>query len=315
MEFLIKVSKENISFSISEIEYLLTKVKKLNQDYVKIKLKKESKYFNRLSLSKKILRILFYCNENYLINKIKKNNLKKYYKENFSLRKEGKSKLSEKEIALNVFKNLKNAKVDLKNSKTKFEIIFINNKAYFCLNIFENKDDFNLRKAHKRPEHHPSSLNPRLAKACINLTGIKKGKLYDPFCGSGGILIEAGLMNLKPIGYDIDKIMINRSRINLEYYNIKNYELKLNDALKLNKKINYIVTDLPYGKNTKQKNTQELYYNFLNVLSNILVKKAVIISPDYVNFTKIKNLIIEKEFTLRVHKSMTRKIRLIKKLI
>lgn len=321
MEFLIKISKENISFSINEIKALFNcEIKILNEDYIKINIKKNQiKYFYRLALSKKILRLIFYCDEKDLINNLKNKNYYKYYIKNFSLRKEGKTKFKEKELALIVHENLKNKiinqniKANLKNSLTKFELIFINNKAYFCLNIYENKDNYNLRKAHNRPEHHPSSLNPRLGKACINLTGIKKGKIYDVFCGSGGILIEAGLMNLKPIGYDIDKIMLNRSKINLDYFNIKNYELKLNDALKLNKKINYIVSDLPYGRNTKQKNTQKLYNDFFKVLSKILVKKAVIISPDYINFNekKYNYLVLEKEFNIRIHKSLTRKIRLI----
>ena len=94
--------------------------------------------------------------------------------------------------------------------------------SIFLMNQF--KENFEQRKAQNRPEHHPSSLHPKLARALINLTQTTSS-ILDPMCGSGGILIEAGLMKLKPIGYDIDQIQINRSRINLSHFKIKNYTL------------------------------------------------------------------------------------------
>ena len=74
------------------------------------------------------------------------------------------------------------------------------------------------RKAHLRPELQPTSLHPRLARALINLTGIRKGILLEPFCGAGGILLEAGLMGIKTVGYDIDKIVLKKCKINLNFY-------------------------------------------------------------------------------------------------
>jgi len=61
----------------------------------------------------------------------------------------------------------------------------------------ELKSGFGKRKPHMRPGFHPSSLNPKLARAFVNLTGIRKGTIVDMFCGTGGILIEAGL--IRPI--------------------------------------------------------------------------------------------------------------------
>ena len=45
---------------------------------------------------------------------------------------------------------------------------------------------------------------------------------------AGGFLIEAGLMSIKTIGYDIDKIMINGCNQNLEYFKIY-YPIKKNN--------------------------------------------------------------------------------------
>ena len=186
--------------------------------------------------------------------------------------------------------------------------IICNNKE------IEITKSFLKRKPHLRPQLHPSSLNPKLAKALINITGIKKGKLLDPFCGSAGILIEAAFMDLKPIGYDIDEVMLRRAIINLTHYKIKNFDLKLKDATKIKEKHDYIVTDLPYGKNTASKDLNKLYSSFLKNLKLILKKKAVISFPDFIDYKKLiksAKLKIEKEFDYYLHKSLSKKIILI----
>ena len=104
----------------------------------------------------------------------------------------------------------------------------------------ELKHKFGLRKPHLRPGFHPSSLNPKLARAIVNLTGIEKGKILDPFCGVCGILIEAGLIGLFPVGYDIDEEMLKKAELNFRYFGIKRFILEKKDARKLKKKFNYV---------------------------------------------------------------------------
>ncbi len=44
-------------------------------------------------------------------------------------------------------------------------------------------------------------MSPKLARCMVNLTGVKENDLVlDPFCGTGGILIEAGIMGARVIG-------------------------------------------------------------------------------------------------------------------
>ena len=127
--------------------------------------------------------------------------------------------------------------------------------------------------------------------------------------------------------------MIKRAKINLDYYKISNYQLINQDALKIKKKYNYIVTDLPYGLNTsiwvqqgnknqkislnqtnkkeKIKNLEAFYLAFLKNLKKITKKKAVVIFPHYVDYKKLirkANLKIEKEFSQFIHRSLTRRI-------
>ena len=204
--------------------------------------------------------------------------------------------------------------------------------------VYKNKENFDIRKSHLRPFPHPSSLHPKIARALVNMTGIKNNEvLLDPFCGTGGFLIEAGLMGMKTIGYDINKIMIKGCKENLKYFKIRNFKLKIKNAISINDRFDCFVTDLPYGlnsniylqhnkkslkqkdnkinlKNNKQnqiKNIEKFYLKFLKMLRKILKKKAVIIFPSFVNYKKLLKIAkfkVEKEFEIYVHRSLTRRI-------
>ncbi len=176
--------------------------------------------------------------------------------------------------------------------------------------IWENKEKFGLRRAHLRPCLSPVSLSPKLARCLVNISGADE-EIYDPFCGTGGILIEAGLMGLKCHGSDIDEEMLKKCKINLKHYEIKYFKLEKKDATKIRKKYGYIITDLPYGLNTKKQDFDKLYLNFLKNLKRILKNRAVVVFPNKTDYKKMivsAGLKIEGEFEYYIHKSLTKKI-------
>ena len=125
-------------------------------------------------------------------------------------------------------------------------------------------------------------MHPKLARAMVNLLYPAK-TITDPFCGTGGILIEAGLLKLQPIGIDIDKRMINATKTNLKKYKIK-AKLKQADALTV--KAKNIATELPFGRNTKKQDLINLYTKFQkNCKKN--KAKLVITFPNTINSNKI----------------------------
>ena len=70
--------------------------------------------------------------------------------------------------------------------------------------------------------------------------------LLDPFCGTGGILIEAELLSMHAIGSDFDPLMVQGSTRNLP-----SASLMIADATQLpfsDHSIDTIVTDFPYGQ-------------------------------------------------------------------
>ncbi len=62
-------------------------------------------------------------------------------------------------------------------------------------------------------------LPPKLAQTIINLARgeAENGVLLDPFCGTGVVLQEAALMDLKVYGTDLEPRMIDYSRTNLDW--------------------------------------------------------------------------------------------------
>ena len=244
---------------------------------------------------------------------------------------------SEKNLAGYIWRTLNNPKVNLENPKTEIILFFLKGKVYCGLLAKKIDYDFDLRKAHKRPFPHPSSLHPKVARALVNLSEIKEGEiLLDPFCGTGGFLIEAGLMNIKSIGYDINKIMIKGCKDNLEYFKIQNFKIFHKNALKIFHRFDCAVTDLPYGLNSNAmtgyekdwkrfrlnkkiqtknfvRDLEKFYLKFLKNLRKGLKngRKAVIVFPSYVNYKRLlkqSKFKIEFELSNYVHRSLTRKI-------
>ncbi len=262
--------------------------------------------FTRLAYTKAVYDLLFVCRKNELKRKMEDYSWQKIYSRDFCVRAFG-GNFEEKDLGGYVWRSLKKPKVSLTNAKTNIHIFIIKENAVACLLKQELKHDFEERKAHRRASHHPSSLHPKLARAMVNLTGIKKGKIHDPFCGVGGILIEAGLMGLDVIGYDIDERMLIGARENLKSFKIKKHKLEKKDSAKLAKAMPYVVTDLPYGRNTRM--TKDLYAKFLPILKKS--KIAVVGFPDFIRYKPIirkAGLKIKSEFTYYLHKSLSKKI-------
>lgn len=270
--------------------------------------KTKIKLWGKLGFTHSIYKFLFKCSKNEINEHVETFPWDKIYRENFCIRVHDTDEFSEKMLADIIYKKINSPKVSLSDPKTRIDFFFRDDIA-IC-GLFESDTDksYLTRKAHLRPSLHPTSLHPAIARACINLTGKTKGKLLDPFCGSAGILIEAGLMGFDVIGYDIDEGQIARAKKNLEHYSIKNYKLLAGDSLAADYKAGCIVTDPPYGRGSKGKNIEALYKDFIIKLGTFS-GPCVILFPDFIDYKKIiKNSgrPIDKEFRIYVHKSLTR---------
>lgn len=218
----------------------------------------------------------------------------------------------------------KNARVNLENPDTFLRTIVIDDKILVSKRLVKRaKKHYYALKPHKRPFFYPGSMSPKLARGMNNLSRIKKGStVLDPFCGTGGILIEAGIIGAKVVGIDIDEKMVEGTRKNLNYCNIKDYEVFQGDArdIKLPYKVDAIVTDPPYGisASTAGIESKNMYNESLLSMQEILKDEGYICmaTPHYldiheiVNHTKFK---IIEQYDIRMHKSLTRVISVLRR--
>ncbi len=224
--------------------------------------------------------------------------------QDYAIRVRGKDK---ERIIREIAKGIK-GNVNLDNPKN-IVMVYNANKLHIGVEILSIKsEDFENRRSKNLPISYPITMHPRLARFIVNLARVKKGnKILDPFCGTGSILIEAGLIALKVFGSDIDDKMLNASQMNLKKFKIE-ADLKKWDVGEIEGEYNAIVTDPPYGRSSSSKGEKiyELYERAFKKFSEI-APKVVIALPDE---RAIK--IGEKYFNLvevypyRVHKSLTR---------
>ncbi|MEW6593083.1 MAG: methyltransferase domain-containing protein, partial [Candidatus Hadarchaeota archaeon] len=163
----------------------------------------------------------------------------------------------------------------------------------------------------------PGTMVPTLARCMVNLARTpRKGIFLDPFCGVGGILLEAGLIGAKLIGVDIERGLVEGARKNLAESGLSDFQLMVGDARKLPPlEADAIATDPPYGRQTTTGGTelQELYKEALPSMAGVLKKKAYvcITSPAELELEDIASgaglRMIEKH-DQRVHRSLTRRI-------
>ncbi len=211
--------------------------------------------------------------------------------------------------------------VDLDNPDIMFHLVLTEDKCVFG-RLIESVDrgQYEIRRPQQRPFFHPGVLLPRLARALVNISSLSDGILLDPFCGTGGILVEAALIGAQCVGMDVQQKMVMGTRHNLTYYGVDGM-LMVGDACATplrSEKVDAVVTDLPYGKSAliQAKSLDHLYHDSLREIYRVLKKnkKAVIVSQipldelaDGVGFRVIG------QHQQRVHRSLTRQIIVLQK--
>jgi tRNA (guanine10-N2)-dimethyltransferase len=319
MRYVIELSKENLKLSVMEaVHFLGLKDYELEDNLLQFNTGSPA-HLKMLAYAKAAYRLLFSCKEDELEEKIRRYPWNRIYKKSFYVEKKKTNKAPKiagektKDLADMVWRRLKNPRTDLHNPQLQICFFFAKNQVYALRRINKNKEQFQDRRAHLRPGSAPVSLAPRLARACVNMTGIKRGTICDPFCGTGGILIEAGLMGLGTVGFDISEQMIKATKKNLDHYRIKDHRIRKADALKIKGAYSAIVTDPPYGRNTFVTDLKELYSGFLKKARE-LTKVMVIMLPDGMGYRGMAaGWEIKGSCTYYVHQTLTKKILLLKK--
>jgi tRNA (guanine10-N2)-dimethyltransferase len=281
---------------------------------------------NRLALTKKVMRIIAKDTKiSRLASHIARNIIPQESKKTFAVRCT--SQNIAQMLGEEILKNAPKLKVNLNNPDFEVLCFPVSSKGgercyYSGLTIALENKNFEKRKPQFRPYFSPTSLHPKIARSLVNLARVKTGDtILDPFCGTGGILIEAALMGMNVIGIDVDEKAVEGCRKNLNFYGLKG-DIKKRDTLtlKLSKKVDAIVTDLPYGRSsflcTKEKNLGDFYEKFLlSAKKNVKVNgHLVMVIPKKYELPLVEHFSLRESYEMYVHKNLSRKILILKKI-
>jgi len=215
----------------------------------------------------------------------------------------------------------KGYQADLKYPDVPFRLILTEQCVFGSVIASVDRSAFEARAPHRKPFFYPGVLMPRVARALVNISKIKAGELlFDPFCGTAGILVEAGLADIDIIGLDVQSKIISGARMNLEGFGL-DHSLLVGDACRLpivDRCVDGIVTDPPYGRSAaiKAESSAHLYAasfaEMYRVLKNGSI--AVVVSDQVVaGFAHDAGFVIVEEHLQKVHRSLTRIISVLRK--
>lgn len=212
-----------------------------------------------------------------------------------------------------------NRKVDLIHPDLKLRVLWSKQLHLYLDEKQVDREQFEVRHVRSRPFFSPISLHPRHARALVNLTRVKEGETFmDPFCGTGGILLEASLVGAKVIGSDASSEMIEGCEENMRHFGARYHRLEvmdIEDAPKEFSKVDAVATDPPYGRSssTMKEPVMDLHARAFKAIGEVLSPKrfAGIVLP--YAFDGAEKLVEVEEHVQRVHRSLDRHYCLLKK--
>lgn len=175
----------------------------------------------------------------------------------------------------------------------------------------ESRRDFSTRKPTDRPFFQPGSMAPMDARALSNIAGAAPGaRILDPMCGTGGILIEAGLAGAEVVGVDAQAKMATGTRRNLREY-LDGGSVVRGDATRLpfvDNAFDGAVFDAPYGRQSKieGESLKALVGDALGEVRRVAGRAVLVADRSWDEAAKAAGWTVESRFDRRVHASLTR---------
>ncbi len=198
--------------------------------------------------------------------------------------------------------------------------VLMSEKNYVGRKVHEvDKEALRSREVKNRPYSSPISLKPRYTRALLNLARPDESdRIHDPFCGTGGILIEGQKMGFQMSGGDKDPDMIEGCKKNLEAYDVKS-RLTVGDVSEtIPQGIDCVVTDPPYGRasSTSKEELSSIYERLFTAAEQRLKEggylSAIFPGESYLRLGE-KYLKLVERYKLRVHRSLDRHFTVFKK--
>ncbi|OIB55467.1 RNA methyltransferase [Natrialba sp. SSL1] len=187
----------------------------------------------------------------------------------------------------------------------------------------ESVRDFGTRAPTDKPFFQPGSMDPLLARAVANIAGARPGHtLLDPMCGTGGVLVEAGLVGADVIGTDAQAKMAEGAQKNLIHFLDRDepsptgiergsWHVGRGDGTRLplaDDAVDGVVFDAPYGRQSKvdTHRLEDLVAGALSEARRVASRAVVVADRSWQDEAAAAGWELESVFERRVHRSLTR---------
>jgi tRNA (guanine10-N2)-dimethyltransferase len=202
--------------------------------------------------------------------------------------------------------------VDLEDPDHELRAVFSEDTCALGWLAAESRRDFAARAPTEKPFFQPGSMDPLLARAVANIAGARPGRtILDPMCGTGGVLVEAGLVGARVVGADAQGKMVRGARENLAEYGAA-FDLFRGDATRIPLRdgaVDGVVFDAPYGRQSKiEGNLESLVAGALSEARRLAPRAVVIADRPWDEAAEAAGWTVEERFERRVHRSLTRHI-------
>ncbi|HYM39562.1 MAG TPA: hypothetical protein VEY12_05390 [Thermoplasmata archaeon] len=205
-------------------------------------------------------------------------------------------------------------RVDLRSPSVDFRLLlgedFLLGRVLFRV----DRPGLEARKVTHRSFSLPISLHPKLARALVNLSRVPTGGiLLDPFCGTGGVVLEAAKIGLRPLGGDVRTLMVHGARKSLRALHA-DAEFVTAEAGRgpwRRGTIHGIATDPPYGRaaSTRGESRLALYERAFAAWDEVVPRKrfVAVVLPDEgaIALGETRWVLLERH-AMRVHRSLVR---------
>lgn len=203
--------------------------------------------------------------------------------------------------------------VDLDDPDHELRAVFADDRCLLSWLAVETERSYGERAPTDKPFFQPGSMDPMLARAIVNIAGARPGAtLLDPMCGTGGVLVEGGLVGARALGTDAQRKMVAGATENLSRYLPRDqFHVARSDATRLplpDDSVEGVVFDAPYGRQSKIEaaDLRSLVSGALAEARRVAPRAVVVADRRWNDVAEDAGWTVEATAERRVHRSLTR---------
>lgn len=204
--------------------------------------------------------------------------------------------------------------VDLDDPDNVLRAAFAGDVCLVGWQVAERTGGYGARSPTERPFFQPGGMGPLDARALANVAGARLGtRVLDPMCGTGGILVEAGLIGASVVGVDAQYKMVHGARENVRAALGPDAGAAFcrGDATALpfaDGACDAVVFDAPYGRQSKIVGGAGLVRGALAEARRVAPRAVVVADTDVAETAEAVGWTVECRHERPVHGSLVRHV-------